>query len=325
MEYKKYQHIEKLGREEVEGLLDGEVYCFPKIDGTNSCLFLDNDGNLCAGSRKRQLTLEQDNAGFYAWALEHPEYKAYLEAHPSHILYGEWMVKHTIKTYADDAWRKFYVFDVFQLNWDDDSAFVSRDEEGGLVIDFDCLEPDQTKYLSYDDYAPELKKYGIEYIPVMAVLDHPSINDIAELAKQNHYLMSSPDNIGEGIVCKRYGYKNKWGYTIWGKFVAEEFFNKKQKLRSKNHQIKSDFEAIIAREYITDAVVKKEYAKVKGEFPDAKRNELIGRTLNAVYDTFITEDLVTVVRKNKTCSINFRFMKKQSDARVKEVLKDELF
>lgn len=325
MKYNKYQHIEKLGREEVKGLLDGEVFCFPKIDGTNACLFLDDDGNLCAGSRKRQLSLEQDNAGFYAWALQQPEYKAYLEAHPTHILYGEWLVKHTIKTYADEAWNKFYVFDVFQLNWDENSAFVSKDENGGILIDFDCLEQDQTKYLSYDVYKPMLEEYGIEYIPVMTVLEHPSMDDIAKLAKENHYLIPDKNNIGEGIVCKRYDFKNKYGRTTWGKFVAEEFFHKKEKLRTKNHQVKSGFEAKVAQEYITDAVIKKEYAKIQNEFPNASQNEMIGRVLNAVYETFLIEDLLTVVRKNKHCTINFQYMKKQSDNRVKAVLKDELF
>ena len=312
MHYKKYQHIEKLGREEVEGLLDGQVFCFPKIDGTNSCLFLDNDGNLCAGSRNRQLTLENDNAGFYAYALEHPEYKAYLEAHPNQILYGEWLVKHTIKTYSEDAWKKFYVFDVYEYAPDEDKPFLTEDEENGILLNFDALKSD-------------LEEFGIEYIPVMAILKNPTIDDIAELAKQNHYLMPDDSNIGEGIVCKQYGFKNKWGRETWGKFVAEEFFNKKEKLRSKNHEVKSDFEAKIAQEYITDTVIKKEYAKVKNEFPNAKRNELIGRTLNAAYEAFITEDLVTAVRNNKNCTINFRFLKKQSDHRVKEVLGEELF
>ena len=323
MHYKKYQHIEKLGREEVEGLLDGQVFCFPKIDGTNSCLFLDNDGNLCAGSRNRQLTLENDNAGFYAYALEHPEYKAYLEVHPNQILYGEWLVKHTIKTYSEDAWKKFYVFDVCEYAPDEDKPFLTEDEENGILLNFDALK--ESRYISYPRYKSDLEEFGIEYIPVMAILKNPTIDDIAELAKQNHYLMPDDSNIGEGIVCKQYGFKNKWGRETWGKFVAEEFFNKKEKLRSKNHEVKSDFEAKIAQEYITDTVIKKEYAKVKNEFPNAKRNELIGRTLNAAYEAFITEDLVTAVRNNKNCTINFRFLKKQSDHRVKEVLGEELF
>jgi hypothetical protein len=304
MDYKKYQHIEKLGREECEGVLDSDsVYCFPKIDGTNSCLFLDDCGNLQAGSRNRQLTLEKDNAGFYADALQHSEYKEYLEEHPNHILYGEWLIIHTIKTYSDDAWRKFYVFDVFEVNSDEDSS----------------------KYLSYNEYTPELDRFNIRYIPVMAVLDHPSKEDIVELAKKNHYLIPDEKNIGEGIVVKSYDYRNKYGRQIWGKFVAEEFFGAKEKLRSKNHAVKSDFEMKVAEEYVTDAVIKKEYAKIKNDFPDAKRGELIGRVLNAVYEAFLIEDLTTVVRKNNGCTINFKYMRKQCDNRVKEVLKDELF
>ena len=35
MEFKKYQHIERLGTLEVEGIELGTCYVFPKIDGTN--------------------------------------------------------------------------------------------------------------------------------------------------------------------------------------------------------------------------------------------------------------------------------------------------
>ena len=34
MEYKSYQHIEKLGREECDGILNGTVTIQPKIDST---------------------------------------------------------------------------------------------------------------------------------------------------------------------------------------------------------------------------------------------------------------------------------------------------
>ena len=72
-------------------------------------------------------------------------------------------------------------------------------------------------------------------------------------------------------------------------------------------------------------LIRKEYAKVLNDYPNAKRNELIGRTLSSVYESFIEEDLLTVVRKNRKCTINFIRMKIESDNRVKEVLKDELF
>ena len=44
MEYKKYQHVCRIGTSDVGGLLDGEVYVFSKIDGTNGTLFLGDDG-----------------------------------------------------------------------------------------------------------------------------------------------------------------------------------------------------------------------------------------------------------------------------------------
>lgn len=309
MDYKKYQHIEKIGREECEGVLNGTVYVQPKIDGTNSCIWLkkfeDNNGDesfeICAGSRNRELTLVDDNAGFYAYIWKQRNILDYLMKYPNRILYGEWLVPHTLKYYNDDAWRHFYVFDVFELNG----------EEG--------------RYLSYEEYMPELKERNIEFIPILAKLKNPTIEQLSELLKSNHYLIDDETKIGEGIVCKNYSYKNKWGHTIWGKIVAEEFFGAKKELRSKNHELKENFELKIANEYITDAVIKKEYAKIKLERPNAQRNELIGRLLNGVYDSFISEDLITVVRKNKNCTINFMLLKKSSDTRCKEVLKDELF
>ena len=44
MEFTKYQHIEKLGNRETEGLLDGMCYIFYKIDGTNASVWMDGEG-----------------------------------------------------------------------------------------------------------------------------------------------------------------------------------------------------------------------------------------------------------------------------------------
>ena len=298
MNYKSYQHIEKLGREECEGVLNGTVTIQPKIDGTNSVVFLGDDGLIHAGSRKRELSLKDDNAGFYNTIEKDENIKAYLLKHPNHLVYGEWLVPHSIKSYDQDAWRKFYIFDVY------DAA--------------------EEKYLSYDEYVPLLAEFQLTYIPEIARLENPTIEEVASYINKTHYLM--PEGCApEGVIAKNYNYKNKWGHVVWGKIISEEFFNKKQHLRIQNHEAKNDFELKIALEYITDAVVRKEYAKILNEYPDAHRGELIGRVLNAVYDSFVEEDLITVVRKNKSCTINFASMKKASDNRVKDVLRNELF
>ena len=36
----------------------------------------------------------------------------YLKANPTHRLFGEWLIPHRLRTYRDDAWKRFYVFDV---------------------------------------------------------------------------------------------------------------------------------------------------------------------------------------------------------------------
>ena len=298
MNYKSYQHIEKLGREECEGVLSGIVTIQPKIDGTNSVVFLGDDGLVHAGSRKRELSLKDDNAGFYNTIEKDENIKSYLLKHPTHLVYGEWLVPHSIKSYDQDAWRKFYIFDVY------DAA--------------------EERYLSYDEYVPLLAEFQLTYIPEIARLENPTIEEVASYINETHYLM--PEGCApEGVIAKNYNYKNKWGHVVWGKIISEEFFNKKQHLRIQNHEAKNDFELKVALEYITDAVVRKEYAKILNEYPDAHRGELIGRVLNAVYDSFIEEDLITVVRKNKGCTINFASMKRASDKRVKDVLRNELF
>ena len=50
MEFKKYQQIENLETFETSNILNGEVHLSYKTDGTNGCVFLDNNGELAFGS-----------------------------------------------------------------------------------------------------------------------------------------------------------------------------------------------------------------------------------------------------------------------------------
>ena len=54
MEFKKYQHVERYGTREVEGIEFGMCHIFPKIDGTNGSMWL-SDCGIRYGSRKRAL------------------------------------------------------------------------------------------------------------------------------------------------------------------------------------------------------------------------------------------------------------------------------
>ena len=95
-EYKAYQHIERFGTDEVEGIEIGTTYVFPKIDGTNGQIWFE-DGKVKCGSRKRELTLDNDNADFYNTIIKDYRYVDYFKLHPDHQLFGEWLVPHTLK------------------------------------------------------------------------------------------------------------------------------------------------------------------------------------------------------------------------------------
>lgn len=44
-----------------------------KIDGTNGCIYIGEDGEFLVGSRTRWITPEADNHGFASWAHEHKD------------------------------------------------------------------------------------------------------------------------------------------------------------------------------------------------------------------------------------------------------------
>ena len=51
--------------------LSRECVVTEKIDGTNGCIFVGEDGEFLVGSRTRWITPDNDNHGFAKWAYEH--------------------------------------------------------------------------------------------------------------------------------------------------------------------------------------------------------------------------------------------------------------
>ncbi len=297
MQYKSYQHIEKLGNKEVEGILKGKCSIQPKIDGTNGVVWLGDDGIIHAGSRRRDLTLDNDNAGFYNTVIKDDNIRKYLLDHKDHYLYGEWLVPHTIRYYHPESWKHFYVFDIFSYD---------------------------RGYIPYDEYSKELDKYGISYIPEIISIDNPTMEDLTKYLKETKYLIPE-DKMSEGIIIKNYEYRNQYGRCTYAKIVAEEFFNTKSILRMKNHEAKDKTsEKDIVTMMLSEPLIRKEFAKIKLAYPDARRQELIGRTLNTIFHVFIHEELLDYIEKKKPL-INFYYLKKECDERIKEVLRSELF
>jgi len=295
MEFKKYQHLERLGTQEVQGIENGMCYIFPKIDGTNSSIWLDNDLiTIKAGSRNRELTLEDDNAGFYRWVLEQKMFVDYFNDFPYDILYGEWLVPHTLRTYNDDAWRKFYVFDVYT----------------------------DGRYLYYDAYKDYLKKHSIDYIEPLFKIYNPTYDDIVNQLDKNTFLIKEGAGFGEGIVIKNYDFVNKQGRTVWAKVVSDEFkVSHKSFIPSKEKDC--DFvEQSIVEKYVTKSFVDKEFAKIV--IDEEWNSKMIPKLLGIVSYSLLKEESYNFIKEFKMPTINFKTLNQLVIRKVKE-LKPELF
>lgn len=283
MEFKKYQHLERFGNDEVEGIELGKLYIFPKLDGTNAQVWLDDEGNIKAGSRNRELALEKDNAGFYKFVLENENIKKYLEKHPTHRLYGEFLVPHSLKTYREDAWRRFYIFD------------VCLDKEDGSV-----------EYIPYDIYKPLVEEFGLDYIPPIVTMTNGSYEYFIRTLDNNTFMIQDGKGVGEGIVIKNYDYYNKYKRQIWAKIVTNEFKEiHKREMGVNNIKTEKVIEQEIVDNYCTAAFIEKEYSKIlneTGEWDNRKIPMLLGR----VFSELVKEETWNIIKKYKNPTINYK-------------------
>lgn len=300
MNFEKYQHVERFGTSEVRGIELGTCYVFPKIDRTNSSCWLDNKELKC-GSRKRELTLEKDNGGFYNSMISNQNVIGYLHKHPTHRLYGEWLIPHSLKTYRDEAWRKFYVFDVCE--YDEDSF----------------------RYLTYDEYKPLLEEFNIDYVPCLKIIKNGNFEDFIKCTTENTFLIKDGFGVGEGIVIKNYDYKNQWGRIVWAKIVTNEFKEKHIKKMGSPVLVKEKnlIEQDIIDKYVTESFVNKEYEKIKLE-NNGWSSKCIPILLSKIYYELINEEMWHIIKKFKSPKIDFKILNNLCIKKIKEI-KSDLF
>lgn len=290
MKFEKYQHVGRLGTPATDGILDGICYVFPKLDGTNTSVYLNDDGNVEVASRNRVLSVHNDNQGVCNYVNQNIQrFKNYFNAHPNHRLFGEWLVPHTLRTYIPEAWRKLYIFDVM--------------EDG--------------KYLTCDEYFEDLKDCGIDFIPVLALTKDSTLEQLISFVEHNTFLMQT-GQIGEGIVIKRYDFVNRFGNTVWAKIVRLHV-----KAAQKGHNpLKSDtIETQIVDAFLTPEFVQKEFDKIAA---DGWSNKLIGKFLGVTWYTFITEETFNFLRKFHNPKIDFGLLNRLVIEKIK-FFKADLF
>ena len=286
----KYQHVSRLTNSETEGLLEGDVVVQTKIDGANlTVAWTEEKGHIIA-SRNNVISLNNEPMEGFRGAIQYClGHIGLMVLSKDYILRGEWLVRHSMN-YPKEYMQHFYVFDV--QRYDKDHSYVHPDE-----------------------YIPLLEKYGIKYIPVLAQLTNPSMEELAKLAE-------GPDEFGaeqkEGIVIKNYNWINKYGRIQWGKIVNETF-QIKNKLAFKPR--KTDDDSIkFASETVSKELVLKVIAKIKSEDPN---NDItikkMPHIMGLVWHDVFTEELWDFVKKNKVKEFSFFQAKKLVDTATREI------
>ena len=295
MSFVRYPHLEKFGNQEVEGIEHGETYVFPKIDGANASVWFRD--RLRFGSRNRELTLDNDNAGFMGASVDDPRYVRFFEQYPRLRLFGEWLVPHTLTGYIDIAWNKFYVFDVY----DDETQ----------------------QFLNYGTYKVLIDKFAIDYIPCFWRIKDGDLDDFAFRSKECRYLLKDETPQGEGIVIKNYNWINKYGRQTWAKLVNAEFKTENMKVFGPSLSGGQTEEEKIVNFAVTSALVEKEYSKIVMD-NGGWSTRYIPRLLETVFYCLVTEELWSTLKKVNFPTVNFKSLRHYTVAKIKE-LKPELF
>lgn len=294
-----YQHVCKLQNDaETEGLLNGKVYIQSKLDGSNGCLWWDDeDKKVHGGSRKREVSVGSDNQGFFSVIATQKKYESFFKDHPNLRLYGEYGIKNNIKNYTE--YGDFHVFDII-------------DENTG-------------KYVNWEEFDGLLTPYDIKYIPIITVLNNPTIEEVLQYINKGRYLCGE-NTVQEGIVVKRQDFVNQWGRTVWGKVIQSEYLAKKH-LPANKQADGVPIEFMIVEQFCTPAFIKKEYEKllhILEEEGNTWEKRWIGRLLSTIWYEFITEESYHFVKAFKNPTINYAALQKIVTQKIRDTL-PELF
>ena len=276
MPFKEYPKIKRLGEEENDGILIGTVFVQEKIDGANTSIWLDENGEIQCGSRTQRLSSGFN--GFVDYVKAHEGIKKLLTDHPTFRLYGEWLVRHTI-AYDETVYKQFYLFDI---------CTIGEDGEHRDWSDTDSVEA-------------IAQEYGINFATILAKLEYPTLDQIMPFVGTTK-LGSSPK--GEGVVLKNPAYINKFGSRVCAKIVTQEFKEDNGIVFGGNSKHSETYvEMKMVNKFMTMARIQKIMNKIQPTIDKRLGRENTAQIINTAYYDMFTEELWGFVKDYKL--INF--------------------
>lgn len=289
MSYKPYPKIHRLGKEETDGILNHEIVVQEKIDGANISIFYLDDEVRC-GTRTRMLPLDESFNGFQEAVRKNKMLKLFFALYPDRILYGEWLVKHTI-TYPDEAYRKIYLYDIYVIN---DDLWLPQ------------------------DYVSEVAEYlNLEYphVFVKGVLTEDQINEYVG--------KSAIAPAGEGVVLKAEDYVNVFGDHAYAKVVHQNFKEANAIVFGGNNKHSETYwEMYVVNKYCTTGRVMKIMQKLQSELPEKLDLQHTPRMTATCYHDMITEEIWEIVKK--VPKLDFKHLQRLSNKKFAQLYHDIL-
>ena len=269
----KYPKIYALGKEENEGILDvDEIIVQEKLDGANTSIWLEG-GEVHGASRNKEIT--EGFNGFCDYIQEHEGIRKVLNDNPNCVLYGEWLVRHTI-SYNETAYKKFYLFDIFNM--------------------------DSQKFLSQGQVQSCAKEYAVDY-PQIFYGGPPSGVNLDDYVGTSEF-----GDKGEGVVVKAHGFINQFGDHAYAKVVTQDFKEGNALVFGGNNKDSDTYwEMYVVNKYCTLARVQKIMNKIQPEVDKRLDKEHTPRIANTCYHDLLTEDIWEVA--NKVEALNFKKLK----------------
>lgn len=268
MKFKSYPKIHRLGKEETDGLLDTPVTIQEKIDGANVSMWLDGDTVKC-GTRTRELPLDESFNGFQEAVRANDAITAFLVAHPTLRLYGEWLVKHTI-TYPDAAYRKIYLYDVY-------------DEETDLF---------STQYTVWEIARQLGLEYPKQFVSEPTILTYDEIN-----AFVGKTLVDGAAN-GEGVVVKNENFINGFGDHVYAKVVHERFKEANAIVFGGNNKTSESYwEMYVVNKYCTLGRVQKIMQKLQAITDHRLDMKETSQVAGSAYHDMMLEEIWDIQKK----------------------------
>lgn len=188
--YKKYDKILNKGFQ-LSKFMETGCSVEEKLDGSNASFTYDADAKkVRVFSRNQELTEDNNLNGFYQYVQEFTNKlsELQLEILGDVTIFGEWLTKHTV-TYKDEAYNKFYAFDVFHKKT---GKYYNRAQRNNTVR---FLKLEEVRV--FFDIAPE----EIESNSRPNILD-----EIRECVGKSNLTLTS--DTGEGVVIKSLGVRD---------------------------------------------------------------------------------------------------------------------